>query len=106
MTTTPDPGDAWRYCDPIKLADPAVTHALVQAALQVFLSVRYARTRVNPDEVGTHIDWKRIERELQAALRLAGHPAGDEFAQRLDAPLPTPEEMLNNPDWPGSRHHY
>ncbi len=73
-TTT---AEAWRYCDAGKLAEPATVQALVQAVLGTFLAVRHARTKVNPDEVGTAVDWLAIEHELQAALKAAGHPAGD-----------------------------
>lgn len=74
-TPTTDPGDAWRYAD--KLQTVEAQRLLLQAALHALLTVRHARTKVNPEEVGTAVDWRRVEVELSAALRAAGHPAGD-----------------------------
>jgi len=37
----------------------------------------FAQTKVNPDEFGTVPDWNTVRRELHAALKAAGHPAGD-----------------------------
>jgi hypothetical protein len=31
---------------------------------------------VNPEEFGTVPDWAAVQRELTAALKAAGHPAG------------------------------
>ncbi|MBX3601107.1 MAG: hypothetical protein KF863_10815 [Rubrivivax sp.] len=70
-----DPGDAWRYAD--RLHTPEAQRALLQAALQTYLSIRYARTKVNPEEVGTHVDWAALEGQLHRALAAAGHPAGE-----------------------------
>jgi hypothetical protein len=75
--TTPATTEAWRYCDAARLAEPATVQMLVQAVLGTFLTVRQARTKINPAEIGTAVDWLDIERKLQAALKAAGHPAGD-----------------------------
>lgn len=68
--------DAWRYADPEKLADPATAHKLLQAVLTAHATIRFAQTQVNPDQFGTVPDWFAVQRELHAALKAAGHPAG------------------------------
>lgn len=65
------------------LADPEAVRVLLRAALHAFLTLRHGRLTVNPEEIGTHLDLKRIERELHAALAAVGHPAGE------SPPVPT-----------------
>lgn len=69
--------DAWRYADPAKLADPEAVRLLLQAALTAHATIDFAQRQVNPDEFGTVPDWTAVRRELHAALKAAGHPAGD-----------------------------
>lgn len=69
-------GDAWRYAD--NLDNPEASRALLQAALTAFLTIHHAQTKVNPEDFATVPDWRAVSRELQAALKLAGHPAGDQ----------------------------
>lgn len=68
-------GDAWRYAP--KLNDPQAAAELLQAALSALATIRFARTKVNPDEFGTVPDWPKVERDLTAALAAVGHPAGE-----------------------------
>ena len=67
--------DAWKYCD--KLSDPEAIKALVQAALTAHATVNFARTQVNPEQFGTVPDWVSVQRQLRAALKAVGHPAGE-----------------------------
>lgn len=68
-------GDAWRYAP--NLNDPQAAAELLQAALSALATIRFARTKVNPDEFGTVPDWRKVERDLAAALAAVGHPAGE-----------------------------
>jgi hypothetical protein len=68
-------GDAWRYAP--NLSEPKAAGELLQAALQALATIRFARTKVNPDEFGTVPDWGKVERDLAAAMAAVGHPAGD-----------------------------
>jgi hypothetical protein len=67
--------DAWKYCD--NLNDPEAVKVLVQAALTAHATIVFARTRVNPGEFGTVLDWASVQRQLKAALKAVGHPAGE-----------------------------
>jgi hypothetical protein len=57
------------------LDDPAAVRELVRAALSALRTLEYGRRNVNPEEIGTHLDLAKIERELRAALAKLGHPA-------------------------------
>ena len=66
--------DAWSYCE--NLGDPEAVKALAQAAITAQATIQFARTQVNPEEFGTVPDWAAVQRELLAALKAIGHPAG------------------------------
>lgn len=66
--------DAWRYCE--NLNDPEAIKALVQAAITAQATIHFARTQVNPENFATVPDWAAVQRELLAALKAIGHPAG------------------------------
>lgn len=67
--------DAWRYCD--NLSDPSeAVQLLVQAALTAHATIHFAQTKVNPDEFATVPNWADVQRQLTAALKAVGHPAG------------------------------
>jgi hypothetical protein len=55
--------------------DPAAVRELVRAAVSAMRTLEYGRRNVNPEEIGTHLDLAKIERELRAALAAVGHPA-------------------------------
>ena len=67
--------DAWRYAPNYDTPDAA--QKLLQAVLTAHATIVFAQTKVNPDEFGTVPDWNAVRRELHAALKAAGHPAGD-----------------------------
>ena len=69
-------GDAWRYAP--KLSDPKAAAELLQAALSALATIRFARTKVNPNEFATVPDWRKVEFDLKAAMAAVGHPAGEE----------------------------
>ena len=69
--------DAWRYADPEKLADPEAVRVLLQAALTAFGTISFAQREVNPADFATVPDWRTVRRELHAALKAGGLPAGD-----------------------------
>ncbi|MFO1331878.1 MAG: hypothetical protein U1E95_05340 [Rubrivivax sp.] len=76
MTTEPTAGpldDPASYAT--NLADPAAVRELVRAAVSALRTLEYGRRNVNPEEVGTHLDLAKIERDLRAALAKLGHPA-------------------------------
>jgi hypothetical protein len=63
--------DAWRYCD--NLTDPEAARALAGACLTAHATITaFRRDGLDPDSV----DWGFVLRELRAALKAAGHPAG------------------------------
>jgi hypothetical protein len=63
--------EAWKYCD--NLNDPEAVRALAGAALTAFQTIKvFRRDGLDPDSV----DWGFVLRELKAALKAAGHPAG------------------------------
>lgn len=68
-------GDAWRYAP--NLTDPKAAAELLQAALSAWATIRFARTKVNPEEFASVPDWKKVERDLKAALAAVGHPSGE-----------------------------
>jgi hypothetical protein len=67
--------DAWRYAP--NYDTPEAAQKLLQAVLTAHATIVFAQTKVNPDEFATVPDWGTVRRELQAALKAAGHPAGD-----------------------------
>ena len=69
--------DAWQYCE--NLSDPEAVKKLAQAALQAFLTLKEALQDrdVDPERFATLYDWPRIQAQLHAALKAAGHPAGE-----------------------------
>jgi len=67
--------DAWRYAP--NYTDPEAAKRLLQAALTAHATIVFAQTQCGPDQFGTVPDWNAVRRELQAALKAAGHPAGD-----------------------------
>lgn len=67
-------GDAWRYCT--KLDKPEAVKKLVQAALGAAATIKFARTKVNPEDFATVPDWRATQDALARALRAVGHPAG------------------------------
>ena len=76
-------GDAWRYAP--KLSDPKAAAELLQAALSALATIRFARTKVNPNEFATVPDWRKVEFDLKAAMAAVGHPAGEEETSNTDA---------------------
>jgi hypothetical protein len=68
-------GDAWRYAS--NLDDPAAVRALLQAALTAYGTITFARKNCAGADFETVPDWPRVQLELRAALKAAGHPAGD-----------------------------
>lgn len=68
-------GDAWRYAE--RLHEPEAHRRLLQAALSALLTIRHARTKADPETMAAAVDWPALEAELGAALRAAGHPAGE-----------------------------
>ena len=50
----------------------AAAPALYVAALNAVLTLKHARTCVNPSEYAHALDWHRLESDLAAALRSAG----------------------------------
>jgi hypothetical protein len=70
-----DTGDAWRYAS--NLNDPAAVRALLQAALTALGTITFARKNCAGEQFETVPDWPRVQAELRAALKAAGHPAGD-----------------------------
>lgn len=66
--------DAWLYCE--NLGDPEAIKKLVQAAITAQATIHFARTQVNPGDFATVPDWAAVQRELLAALKAIGHPAG------------------------------
>jgi hypothetical protein len=69
--------DAWRYADPAKLADPEAVRLLLQAVMTAHGTIAFAEREVNPEDFATVPDWQAVRRELHAALKAVGHPAGD-----------------------------
>lgn len=67
--------DAWRYAPNYCTTETA--QKLLQAVLKAHATIQFARTQVNPGEFATVPDWQAVQRELHAALKAAGHPAGD-----------------------------
>lgn len=67
--------EAWRYAP--NYCTPEAAQKLLQAVLTAHETIVQGQTKVNPDEFGTAIDWDAVRRELHAALKAAGHPAGD-----------------------------
>jgi hypothetical protein len=67
--------DAWRYAP--NYSDPEAAQKLLQAVLTAHATIQFAQTQVNPAEFATVPDWGTVRRELHAALKTAGHPAGD-----------------------------
>jgi hypothetical protein len=68
--------DAWRYCD--NLTDsPEAVKLLVQAVMTARATIEFAQTKVNPEDFATVPNWADVQRQLTAALKAAGHPAGD-----------------------------
>jgi hypothetical protein len=57
------------------IGDPEAVRELVRAAVQALRTLEYGRRNVNPEEIGTHLDLPKIERDLRAALAKLGHPA-------------------------------
>lgn len=57
------------------LDDREAVRELVRAAVSALRTLEYGRRFVNPEEIGTHLDLPKIERELRAALAKLGHPA-------------------------------
>lgn len=57
------------------IADQEAVRELVRAAVSALRTLEYGRRFVNPEEIGTHLDLAKIERELRAALAMLGHPA-------------------------------
>ena len=55
------------------IGDADAVRELVRAAASALLTLEYGRRFVNPEEVGTHLDLAKIERELRAALARVGH---------------------------------
>lgn len=66
-------GDAYRYADPAKLADPATVRALLDAALTAHATIAHALRTVNPEHFATAPDWRAVQREAADALKLAGY---------------------------------
>ena len=66
--------DAWRYCE--NLGDPEAIKALVQAAITAQATIHFARTQVDSENFASVPDWAAVQRELLAALKAIGHPAG------------------------------
>lgn len=67
--------NAWRYCD--NLTDTEAVKVLVQAVLTAHGTINFAQTLVNPEQFGTVPDWTSVQRQLNAALKAIGHPAGE-----------------------------
>ncbi len=67
--------DAWRYAP--NYTSPEAAQKLLQAVLTAHATIVFAQTKVNPGEFATVPDWNTVRRELHAALKAAGHPAGD-----------------------------
>lgn len=57
------------------IGDADAVRELVRAAVSALHTLEYGRRFVNPEEIGTHLDLAKIERELRAALARVGHPA-------------------------------
>ncbi|MBN8508537.1 MAG: hypothetical protein J0L57_07995 [Burkholderiales bacterium] len=57
------------------IGDAEAVRELVRAAVSAMRTLEYGRRFVNPEEIGTHLDLPKIERELRAALAKLGHPA-------------------------------
>lgn len=63
------------------LDDSGAVRELVRAAVSALRTLEYGRRFVNPEEIGTHLDLAKIERELRAALAKLGHPAATALAR-------------------------
>lgn len=50
---------------------------LMLAAQMALLTIRFAQTKINPEDFATVPDWNRVAGDLQDALRDLGHPAGN-----------------------------
>jgi hypothetical protein len=57
------------------IGDPEAVRELVRAALAAMRTLEHGRRFVNPEEIGTHLDLAKIERDLRTALAKLGHPA-------------------------------
>lgn len=68
-------GDAWRYAP--NLNDPEAARALLQAVLTAHATIAFAKANCEGEQFATVPDWSAVQAELRAALRLAGHPAGE-----------------------------
>jgi len=53
----------------------AAVGLLLTAAVNALRTLEHGRRFVNPEEIGTHLDLAKIERDLRAALAAVGHPA-------------------------------
>jgi hypothetical protein len=73
------------------LEDPAAVRELVRAAVSALRTLEYGRRYVNPEEIGTHLDLAKIERELRAALASLGHPAATQPARSAVAGVGQPQ---------------
>lgn len=73
-----------------RLDDAAAVRELVRAAVGALRTLEYGRRFVNPEEIGTHLDLAKIERDLRAALAAVGHPAAD-------APMKSPVQGVGLP---------
>jgi hypothetical protein len=78
VTMEANMGDAWRYADPDRLADPEAVRKLLQAVLTAHQTIDFAQRNVNPEEFATVPDWAAVRAELRAALAAVGHPAGEQ----------------------------
>lgn len=66
--------DAWRYAS--KFDDPEAAKILLQAAVNAHLAIEQARTKIDPEDFGTALDWSKVRQELSVALGAIEHPAG------------------------------
>jgi len=74
MTDTDGPLDDAASWAP-NIGDRAAVGLLLTAAVNALRTLEHGRRFVNPEEIGTHLDLAKIERDLRAALAAVGHPA-------------------------------
>jgi len=67
--------DAWRYAP--NYCEPEAAKKLLQAVLTAYATIEFAQTKIDPENFATVPDWNRARSELLAALKAAGHPAGE-----------------------------
>lgn len=69
---------AWRYCENLTEASSDYEKTAAQACLNVLLTLEAFRAGRHAE---SEIDWGKCIRDLRAALKAAGHPAGDQTAR-------------------------